>query len=399
MKRIIYLLLCLIAANCFTNIKAQSGEAALSFTIKGEIQGLLPGDTLLFEKVNPMSGQREPGFNVIVNEADRFTYSSSHPHVQYYSMTYKPLVGEAKIGIRAAMTFLIREGVIEVNGTTDHIYFLTVKGGTYDDPLLQRFLQLRESLDSRRSDYIILNEEAREAGDNSKAQEYIGKYSSFRNDHQSEFEELARIKKELVEQSGATSEWLLLETLQQSSYMPIEELIASYERLTPELKASHYGRILQWQMENMIALAPGKDAPAFKLTTIDDKELSLTDFAGSYLLIYHWGLCPASVRIDPEVVNLHERYKDNLQVIGITPGRERIQAAYDHSSDEVYKNMLAHPWYEAESTGSNQQIAEDYAFAGFPYFIFISPDGKIIARDFFNAFYTAKETLEAEYGK
>ena len=65
----------------------------------------------------------------------------------------------------------------------------------------------------------------------------------------------------------------------------------------------------------------------------------------------------------------------------------------------VLKNMLAHPWFDAEKTNGNQKLETDYAFGGLPYFVFISPDGKIIAGDFHKAFYTAKEKMEAEFGK
>lgn len=64
----------------------------------------------------------------------------------------------------------------------------------------------------------------------------------------------------------------------------------------------------------------------------------------------------------------------------------------------VLENMLAHPWFDAEKVDGNEKIEKDYAFAGLPFFVLISPDGKIIVRDFTKAFYTAKEKLEAEFG-
>ena len=64
----------------------------------------------------------------------------------------------------------------------------------------------------------------------------------------------------------------------------------------------------------------------------------------------------------------------------------------------VFKNMLAHPWFDAEKVDGNEKIEKDYAFAGLPFFVLISPDGKILIRDFTKAFYAAKEKLEAEFG-
>ena len=65
----------------------------------------------------------------------------------------------------------------------------------------------------------------------------------------------------------------------------------------------------------------------------------------------------------------------------------------------VLENMLAHPWFDAEKTDGNEKIEKDYAFGGLPFFVFISPDGEIIARDFQKAFYAAKEKMESEFGK
>jgi len=171
-------------------------------------------------------------------------------------------------------------------------------------------------------------------------------------------------------------------------------------------------------------LVPGDDAPNFHLTAIDGREITLGDCVGSYVLIYYWGLCPGSKMIDEEVIELYDKYKDKLILIGITESIEAIKESYHNiikSENEilayyesvgrkiarvsnptkiVFENMLAHPWFDAETkTGNNKKIEVDYNFEGCPYFVFISPEGKIIARDFQEAFYIAKEKMESEFGK
>jgi cytochrome oxidase Cu insertion factor (SCO1/SenC/PrrC family) len=181
-----------------------------------------------------------------------------------------------------------------------------------------------------------------------------------------------------------------------------------YEKMNDEARNSYLGKILKQEIDKLAALQPGKDAPNFHLTAIDGREISLKDCAGSYVLIYHWGLCPGSLWIDNEVIDLHNKYKDRLKIIGITDNIETIKSLYDKAEPghklmgielrPVLENMLAHPWFDAEKTGNNGKIEQDYAFGGLPYFVFISPDGKIIARGFQDAFYTAKETMEKEFG-
>jgi hypothetical protein len=87
---------------------------------------------------------------------------------------------------------------------------------------------------------------------------------------------------------------------------------------------------------------------------------------------------------------------------------ETIKKLYDSTKPEdnlmniemkpVLASMLAHPWLDAEKTGHNGKIEIDYAFAGLPYFVFISPQGKIIARGYHEAFQVAKNRMESEYG-
>lgn len=59
-------------------------------------------------------------------------------------------------------------------------------------------------------------------------------------------------------------------------------------------------------------------APAFKLSTIDGKPLSLADYKSKVILLNFWatwcGPCRAEV---PDLVELQNKYKDQLQVIGL----------------------------------------------------------------------------------
>jgi thiol-disulfide isomerase/thioredoxin len=59
-------------------------------------------------------------------------------------------------------------------------------------------------------------------------------------------------------------------------------------------------------------------APAFKVSTLDGKPLSLADYKSKVILLNFWatwcGPCRAEV---PDLVELQDKYKDQLQVIGL----------------------------------------------------------------------------------
>ncbi|HET8923452.1 MAG TPA: TlpA disulfide reductase family protein [Candidatus Acidoferrum sp.] len=59
-------------------------------------------------------------------------------------------------------------------------------------------------------------------------------------------------------------------------------------------------------------------APEFKLTTLDGKSVSVADFKGKVILVNFWatwcGPCRAEI---PDLVELQDKYQDQLQIIGL----------------------------------------------------------------------------------
>jgi thiol-disulfide isomerase/thioredoxin len=71
---------------------------------------------------------------------------------------------------------------------------------------------------------------------------------------------------------------------------------------------------------NVIRFVRNPDAaPAFKLDTLDGKPISLADAHGKVILLNFWatwcGPCRAEI---PDLIELQTKYKDHLQIIGLT---------------------------------------------------------------------------------
>ena len=387
-------------------VAAETGD--LRFTINGEIEGLMPGDTLTLEKCDVLTWENQPVCDIIVEEAGRFSYAGSHPHTQYYGITYKPLSGKRLSLSKRDIPLLIKEGAIDISGTAEYIYFSKLKGGFYDDPYLQRYLQLDDSLGIERSKFYKLRDEAMLASDTTLGLEYQNKGNTFSSDCIEEFQRLEQLKEEFMRNS-LSSELVALEILRTVSYSPLESTRDSYGKLTEDTKKSYYGKLLADRIETLERLAPGQPAPDFNLTTTEGTEVALDDYAGSHLLIYQFGLCPGSMYIDSHVKALYDKYKDrNFEILGITESFGTLESVRDlvPPNEEIFginildaiKSMLSHPWKDVQSSyGNNNRIVADYAFGGQPYFIFISPEGKLIARDFHDAFDKAKEVLGEQF--
>ena len=412
MKRKYLVTLCLSLASMFGTMQAQiptqTSQNAMSFIIKGDIQGLMPGDTLYFERISMPGFKLDFAFNVIVEKQNEFIYSGLHENVGYYMMTYKPVSGTVTGSDKRGLVMLIKDGTTRFTGAANQIYYCQLEGGLYDNEALQEALQLDISLGKERGNIMRLIEEARVAKDAAKVKEYVGKFNSFHLDHQEDFKKLSQLNNEFYEKYPS-SEHTIVDALQRIKSVPLETSLSKYEKMNSDAQNSYFGKILKQEIDNMRILQLGNDAPDFHLTAMDGREITLADCSGSYVLIYHWGLCPGSFQMEKDATDLYNKYKDKLIVVGITEKIEVIKKLYDNTKPEdklmgiemkpVLESMLAHPWFDAEKTGNNGKIETDYAFAGLPFFVFISPEGKIISRGFHEAFFAAKSTIESEFGK
>ena len=64
-------------------------------------------------------------------------------------------------------------------------------------------------------------------------------------------------------------------------------------------------------------------AKAFTVRTIDDRELSLDSFRGKVTIVNFWATwCPPCRAEIPDLIALQEKYRDNLQIIGISEDEE-----------------------------------------------------------------------------
>ena len=397
MKKVLFALLV-----CFITM---SGKA-MDFTIEGKVEGLMPGDTLSFERFTMPGFQRDSAFDVIVEKQDEFTYNGSHKDIGYYMMTYKPVLGIAISGDRGGLTMLIKNGTTRITGTTAQIYYCQLEGDLYENELLQEVMHLEDSLGKERGNFGRLIEEAFTLKDTVNSKKYIDKFNAFHFDHKEDFQKLSLLRNEFFDKFPS-SEHTIIEALQMVNSASFETINGRYEKMNDEARNSYFGKTLKQEMDKVAALQPGNKAPDFHLVGLNGEEITLEECAGSYVLIYHWGLCPGSLMIDNKVIELHNKYKDQLIVIGVTDRIEHIKSSYEKTQPgsklmnielkPVLKNMLDHPWFDAEKTNDNDKIEKDYAFGGLPYFVFISPDGKIIIKGFSKEFYMVKEKMEAEF--
>ena len=385
------------------------------FTVSGNIDGLEKGDTLRFRQIILPGWKDGDTFDVVLKKDGRFKYKGAQEHDMYYIMEYHPVNGSAPECDRSGKTMIIAgNDRIRLSGSRDYIYYSRLEGGVYDDPALAECLAVEDSVGAARGDIMRRIEEANAAEDYETARKISEEFNSFYNDNHgaARSEELIS---EYFKDNPQGNNYILVERLQKMSYTPIDKAKKDYDSYSPEVKESYFGKASAELLCRLEAIAVGSQAPDFTLSLTDGTTVSKDDFNGKYLLIYHWGMCPGSMQIDPEVQSLYSKYKDKgLCIIGITESIDEFRGFAEGipegtSSPSIgiddlksrMDGMLAHPWPEAElKTGCvrNQAVSETFMITGWPYFILIGPDGTILARDFHEAFYEARTILNDRFG-
>lgn len=377
--------------------------SAQSFTIKGHIKGIETGDTLRFEKVVLPSWTIEKAFDLVVDTDNEFIYNGEHSHTQYYMMQYFPIKGTAPKAAKRGVPILIRDGEITVNGTRDLIYFSTVSGGFYDSEL-RAIKALDDSLSIERSALMPLMDKAfKEDRDTITGRALNDKFNKFGAYNSIHYKRLRQMESDYALKTG--NEYVAA-TICETLWNPLEELEDSYSKLTAEAQKSYYGTLLHSNIEKIKSLSVGRPAPDFTFKTINGEAISLSDLRGKYVIVYHFGLCPGSIQMDPLVAELYNNHSDKVEVIGLTESMENLKKTRDDIAEDVVMNgvnfkkaitnMTNHPWkYEAETTtDKNAAFIDNFNVNGLPYFVAISPDGLIVSRGFSEAFIEAAKIIK-----
>lgn len=113
------------------------------------------------------------------------------------------------------------------------------------------------------------------------------------------------------------------------------------------------------------------DAPDFTLKGLDGNDITLSSLKGKYLLLDFWGSwCVWCIRGIPELKEYYAQYGSKLEIVGID----------NNDSEEAWKNAVKEhelPWTHVKNERETS-VLNDYAVEGFPTYVLINPEGKVV---------------------
>lgn len=178
----------------------------------------------------------------------------------------------------------------------------------------------------------------------------------------------------LTHPNSSISAYLLLPGF---TRLPLDSMKFLYNKFTPAVQHSQYGKELHKLIIMTESIAVGKIAPNFTLNDAQGKNVSLKDFAGRYVLLDFWASwCVPCREENPLLVRLYKQYKDkNFTIIGISIDLPQTRNAWLQAiaTDSLQWTQLTDP------KGRMQGVAYQYNINGIPSTFLIDPEGKIIA--------------------
>jgi len=114
-------------------------------------------------------------------------------------------------------------------------------------------------------------------------------------------------------------------------------------------------------------------APEFKLDTLDGKPLSLADSRGKVVLLNFWatwcGPCRAEI---PDLIVLQGKYRDQLQIIGLT---------VDDDDDSMIKDVIAETRINYPVAMSPPEVRKQYGgIAALPTSFVLDTQGRVVQK-------------------
>ncbi|WP_298709626.1 AhpC/TSA family protein [Chitinophaga sp.] len=171
------------------------------------------------------------------------------------------------------------------------------------------------------------------------------------------------------------------------SSMKLAEGEAVYNRMSPEIQQSGFGKEIRKELDGLRGGSPGSVAHVFSKTDINGQPLSLADFKGKYVLVDFWASwCGPCRKGNPHLKEVYAKYKDKgFEIIGISDddsNHEAWKKAVAQDGIGIWKHVLR--GLDMKKRQNNEPNPEDisdyYGIHSLPTKILIGPDGVIVGR-------------------
>jgi peroxiredoxin len=151
-----------------------------------------------------------------------------------------------------------------------------------------------------------------------------------------------------------------------------DSLKAMYERLSPEIKASRYAKIIDINLREKISEV-GDMYHDFEAINRDEEKVKFSELTGKYILLdFTSAGCGPCIQSAEELRQIEKTFNDSLAVVSFSGDAKKDIWLNSLKRDSVTWISL---W---DGEGSSSETWIKYGVQGIPAFFLIDPSGKII---------------------
>lgn len=350
-----YILSIALAALAPALVKAQAG----TFTARGYIKGLPDGEVYLaYGSFNTMKA------DTVISKNGAFVFKG-HVEEPCYAMLFTH-------DYRLKVDLFIDTGMVDIKGDINALDETKIKGSS----IVNEYAAYNQwILDSRKPVQKIYEAwmNAYNNGDSLKSNEYRQRFTAAR-DSQSVAQAAAQLKFIQQHPRSYISAWELMHLIDGHS---LQQGAALFNGLSPAIQQSKQGQEIAARIALLSKVETGSMAPVFSQVNLDDKNISLADYKGKYVLLEFWaswcGPCRAEI---PNLINEYEQYKSK--------GFDILSVSLDDDKAKWKAAMEQHhmQWAQvSDLKGWKNDVARLYGINAVPANFLIDPQGKIIAQN------------------
>ena len=155
-----------------------------------------------------------------------------------------------------------------------------------------------------------------------------------------------------------------------------KELDSVYNKLSPVIMNSYYGKKIKEVLEKAKLTAIGNPAPLFIQSDLYGKDVALSSYRGKYLLIDFWASwCGPCREENPNIVKAYKKYhRRGFEIIGVS-----LDDKKDNWLEAVKKDHLS--WTQvSDLKGWKNSAAEQYGILAIPTNFLLDKEGIILAK-------------------
>lgn len=252
--------------------------------------------------------------------------------------------------------------------------------GSEDSELMLQFQQKQAMLQEQYlKPAMLAYQEAQQAQDQEAMEKAIAEYETQEQEVNSQLNEF--IKTEMKNSIAAFATYIDWDSDSEMELM--RQIAENVEKIRPNLSIT---KAVNAKIERISRFAIGAVAPDVKALTPDDKEMSLSDLKGKYVLLDFWAAwCGPCRQENPNVVKVFQKYKDKgFTVFGVS-----LDNAKDKWLQAIEKDQLT--WeHISDLKGWQSAPAAVYGVRSIPANYLLDPEGRIIAKNLRGAALEAK---------